>query len=67
MMLVDDQPPGAVHEGKGGGVATRDAKEDDEEPVEAIPVEQHLDDYSNFDCDDYDCDYDDNVEAVPVE
>ena len=30
-------------------------------------MEQHLDDDSNFDCDDYDCDYDDSVEAVTVE
>ena len=30
-------------------------------------MEQHLDDDYNYDCDDYDCDYDDNAEAGPVE
>ena len=30
-------------------------------------MEQHLDDNSNFDCDDYDREFDDNVKAVTVE
>ena len=39
-MEEQEDVPRAVHERQGGGVAPGDAEEDDEEPVEAVPVEE---------------------------